>query len=88
MYIVEDTSENYIEKPFLDPGTFMAFMKQAIDVVQCPHEARLHGARLCGESWPWDKDWGSRVGQALEAHEAWPCQPLAMERVQHAILLV
>ena len=35
VYIVEDTSENYIEKPFLDPSTFMAFMKQAVDVVQC-----------------------------------------------------
>ena len=32
---MEDTSENYIEKPFLDPSTFMAFMKQAVDVVQC-----------------------------------------------------
>lgn len=29
IYIVEDTSENYIEKEFLAPDTFMAFMKQA-----------------------------------------------------------
>lgn len=28
IYIVEDTSENYIEKEFLAPDTFMAFMKQ------------------------------------------------------------
>lgn len=35
IYIVEDTSENYIEKEFLAPDTFMAFMKQAMDVVQC-----------------------------------------------------
>ena len=34
VYFVEDTSENYIESPFLDPSTFMAFMKQAVDVVQ------------------------------------------------------
>jgi len=35
IYVVEDLSENYIEKPFLDKGTFTDFMKTAIDVVQC-----------------------------------------------------
>ena len=32
---MEDTSENYIEKPFNDPRSFMAFMKRAMDIVQC-----------------------------------------------------
>lgn len=35
IYVVEDLSENYIEKPFLDKGTFTEFMKTAIDIVQC-----------------------------------------------------
>ena len=35
IYVVEDLSENYIEKPFLDKGTFTNFMKTAIDTVQC-----------------------------------------------------
>ena len=35
VYIVEDLSENYIEKPFGDSNTFMAFAKNAIDIVQC-----------------------------------------------------
>ena len=35
MYFVEDISENYIESPFRDPGTFVALMKQAMDIVQC-----------------------------------------------------
>lgn len=35
IYVVEDLSENYIEKPFLDKGTFTDFMKTAIDIVQC-----------------------------------------------------
>ncbi len=33
--MVEDISENYIEKPFLAAGTFTEFIKNAIDVVQC-----------------------------------------------------
>lgn len=37
IYVVEDISENYIEKPFLDKGTFTEFMKNAIDIVQCRH---------------------------------------------------
>ncbi|CAL5223917.1 g6515 [Coccomyxa viridis] len=35
IYVVEDLSENYIEKPFLDKGTFTEFMKTALDIVQC-----------------------------------------------------
>ena len=35
IYVVEDLSENYIEKPFLDKGTFTEFMKTATDIVQC-----------------------------------------------------
>ncbi|EIE27695.1 hypothetical protein COCSUDRAFT_64337 [Coccomyxa subellipsoidea C-169] len=35
IYVVEDISENYIEKPFLAKGTFTDFIKNAIDVVQC-----------------------------------------------------
>lgn len=35
IYVVEDISENYIEKPFLAKGTFTDFIKTAIDVVQC-----------------------------------------------------
>ena len=35
MYFVEDISENYIESPFRDPGTFVALIKQAMDIVQC-----------------------------------------------------
>ncbi|CAL8463645.1 g3179 [Coccomyxa elongata] len=35
IYVVEDISENYIEMPFLAPGTFTDFIKNAIDVVQC-----------------------------------------------------
>ena len=35
VYVVEDLSENYIESPFLDPETFIGFMKQAMDIVQC-----------------------------------------------------
>ena len=35
VYLVEDISENYIESPFHDPGTFVALMKQAMDIVQC-----------------------------------------------------
>lgn len=35
--MVEDISENYIEKPFLAAGTFTEFIKNAIDVVQCRH---------------------------------------------------
>jgi hypothetical protein len=37
IYVVEDISENYIEKPFLDKGTFTEFIKRAIDIVQCRH---------------------------------------------------
>ena len=49
--MVEDLSENYIEKPFLDKGTFTNFMKTAIDTVQCrclsltqTHPPSLHGS--------------------------------------------
>ena len=35
IYIVEDISENYAEKPFGDKGTFVAFVKNAIDIVHC-----------------------------------------------------
>jgi hypothetical protein len=35
IYVVEDISENYIEKHYLDKGSFTQFMKNAIDVVQC-----------------------------------------------------
>lgn len=35
IYVVEDVSETYIEKPFLDKGSFTEFMKNAIDIVQC-----------------------------------------------------
>jgi hypothetical protein len=41
IYVVEDISENYIEKPFLDKGTFTEFMKDAIDIVQCRHALPL-----------------------------------------------
>lgn len=48
--MVEDISENYIEKPFLAPGTFTDFIKNAIDVVQCrcAHAllASIYSARL------------------------------------------
>jgi hypothetical protein len=35
IYVVEDVSETYIEKPFLDKGSFTEFVKNAIDIVQC-----------------------------------------------------
>lgn len=35
VYIVEDISANYVEKPFGDKGTFVAFVKNAIDIVHC-----------------------------------------------------
>ncbi len=35
MCIVEDISANYAEKPFGDKGTFVAFVKNAIDIVHC-----------------------------------------------------
>ena len=41
IYIVEDTSENYIEKPFLDPSTFMSFMKQ-VGIASENHLASSH----------------------------------------------
>ena len=40
--MVEDISENYIEKPFLAKGTFTDFIKNAIDVVQCRCKSHPH----------------------------------------------
>ncbi len=40
--MVEDISENYIEKPFLAKGTFTDFIKNTIDVVQCRCKSHPH----------------------------------------------
>ena len=44
IYIVEDISENYVEKPFGDKGTFVAFVKNAIDIVHCRTKPLRAGA--------------------------------------------
>lgn len=56
IYVVEDISENYIEKPFLAAGTFTEFVKNAIDVVQCRHAHAHLTSFPFGVTWPRPED--------------------------------